>query len=110
MSIKATEVNRPFRYATYKDLSSQTELTLKLTAPDGTQAVLTATSGRVTAPPTPITDPDLGPLAASEYMEITTVATDFPVGGSWTACGVYEDAVPTYHIGNPATFTIGDAC
>ena len=110
MTIKATEVGKIFRYSTLYDMSSQTELTIKLTSPDGTETVLTGTGGRVTAPASPVTDPDLGSLLASEYMQITTIATDFPVGGEWTACGIYEDATPRTWIGNSATFTIGDPC
>jgi hypothetical protein len=110
MTIKATEVGKIFRYSTKFDMSSETELTLKLTNPDGTETILTSTGGRVTAPASPVTDPDLGSLLASEYMQITTIATDFPVGGAWSVCGIYEDATPKTFIGNTATFTIGDAC
>ena len=111
MSIKATEVGKIFRYSTKFDMSASTELELKLTNPDGTSVTLTQTGGRVTAPATPVTDPDLGSLLASEYMQITTIATDFPVGGTtWQACGIYTDATPKVFHGNDATFTIGDAC
>ena len=110
MSIKATEVGKIFRYSTLFDMSSETELTLKFTDPTGIETTLTATGGRVTAPASPVTDPDLGSLLASEYMEITTIATDFPVGGSWSVCGIYTDATPKVFHGNTATFTIGDAC
>ena len=74
-------------------------------------AAFTKTGGRVTAPASPVTDPDLGSLLASEYMQITTIATDFPGGGdTWEVCGRYEDATPKDFIANKAIFTIGDDC
>jgi len=111
MSIKATEVGKIFRYSTLFDMSSNTELTLKFTNPvTGVETTLTTAGSRVTAPASPVTDPDLGSLLASEYMQITTIATDFPVGGTWSVCGIYTDGTPKTFIGNTATFTIGDAC
>jgi len=108
MGIKATEVGKTFRYSTKFDMSSSTALDLKFTDPSGNTT--TISNPRVTAPATPITDPDLGSLLASEYMEFTTQATDFTEGGTWTVCGTYTDATPKVFIGNDATFTIGDAC
>lgn len=106
--IKATEVGKIFRYATGFDMSASTALSLKFTHSDG--ATFTVTNPDVTAPATPVTDPDLGGLNASEYMEYTTTGTDFTQSGAWTVCGTYTDATPKVYIGNSATFTVGDAC
>lgn len=107
MTIKATEVGQPFRYATYFDLSANTALSLKFTDPNGD--VTTISNPRVTAPATPVVTP-IGTLAASTYMEFTTEATDFTVSGTWTVCGTYTEGATKLLYGDDATFTIGEAC
>ncbi len=101
--IKATEINKIFRYDTNFDLSSNMALELKFIDPQG--ATSSITNPRVTAPAVTV-----GNLLANEYMEFTTLATDFTVTGTWTVCGVYTDAVPTTFFGNDATFTVEAAC
>jgi hypothetical protein len=108
MTIKATEVGKAFRYATYFDLSANTALSLKFTDPNGD--VSTITNPKVTAPASPVVDPDLGSLAADTYMEFDTEATDFTVAGTWTVCGQYDDATPKVYFGDNATFTVEEAC
>ena len=108
MTIAVGEVGKLFRYATGFDMSSSTVLTLNFTKPDKTTS--TVTSPRVTAPAVPVTDPDLGGLNASEYMQFTLEATDFDQEGEWTVCGIYEDATPKKFIGLDAVFTVLDAC
>jgi len=108
MTIKVGEIGKIFRLAASFDMSASTALTIKLTDPDGVET--TITNPRVTAPASTITDPDLGPLTASTYMQFTTLATDFTVAGTWTACGVYVDATPKKFHSDQATFTIGEAC
>jgi hypothetical protein len=108
MSIKATEVGKVFRYATGFDMSGNTGLSLKFVSPSNIET--TITNPRVTAPAVPVTDPDLGPIAASTYMEFTTQAGDFTEAGEWTVCGTYIDNTPKTFFGNDATFTVGEAC
>ncbi len=108
MTIKATEVGKTFRLSTGFDMSGSTALSLKFTHSDGT--TFTATNPAVTAPASPVTDPDLGALAASEYMEYLTTGTDFTKGGTWTVCGTYTDATPKVFFSTESSFTVGDAC
>lgn len=109
MGIKALEVGKIFRYATGFDMSSSTALSLKFTHSDGT-TIFTATNPAVTAPASPVTDPDLGSLNASEYMQYTTTGTDFTKAGSWTVCGTYTDGTPKTFFGDGAVFTVVAAC
>jgi hypothetical protein len=119
MSIKATEVGKIYAYSTLFDMSSNTELELKFTSPTGAVLTLTKSGGRVSAPAVPLTtdvenpDGSISPqqtLDANEYMQITTIATDFTEVGSWTVCGTYTDATPKVFFGDQATFTIDAAC
>tara|TARA_R110000782_G_C14770621_1_gene409042 strand:+ start:767 stop:1090 length:324 start_codon:yes stop_codon:yes gene_type:complete len=107
MSIKVGEVGKLFRYATGYDMSGSNVLTLKFTSPSG--AATSYTSG-VTAPASIVTDPDLGSIAASTYMQYTTDGTEFTEAGLWTVCGTYQDATPKLFHGGDATFTVGEAC
>lgn len=106
--INATEVGKLFRYAVPFDLSAFTALTLKFTHSTG--VAFTVTDPAVSAPAVPVTDPILGPLLASHYFQYTTTGTDFTVSGSWTVCGIYEDATPKKFDGTTVPFTVGDAC
>lgn len=108
MTLKATEFGKTFRYATTYDMSANTALDLKFTAPDGT--VYTISNPRVTAPAVSVVDPTLGTLEASTYMEFTTLATDFEMAGPWTVCGTYTDATPKIFYGNDAEFEVEEAC
>lgn len=89
-------------------MSASTSLTIHFTKPDGT--LLVVTSPDVTAPAVPVVDPDLGPLAASEYMQYTTQAGDIDQAGVWRACGVYVDAAPSNFPGETSTFTVLEGC
>ncbi len=112
MSIKATEVGKIFRYATGFDMSSFTGLSLIFIHSDGTTTftLTEATTPAVTAPASPVVDDDLGSLNASEYMQFTTIATNFTIAGVWTVCGIYTDATPKTFFGEDATFTVGEPC
>lgn len=109
MPINATEIGKIFRYATGFDMSSSTALSLKFNHEDGV-TTFTATNPAVTAPASQVTDPDLGILAASTYMQYTTTGTDLTKSGIWTVCGTYTDATPKKFFGGDAVFTVGDAC
>jgi len=108
MTIKITEVGKLFNYATAFDLSSNTELTLKFTSPTGAETSFTKTGSRVTAPA--VVGGSGGTIPANTYMQLITIATDFTEVGTWTVCGVYNDATPKEFHGNDATFTVEDDC
>ena len=106
MAIKATEVGKIFRYATGFDLSSSTALSLKFTHSDGT--TFTVTNPDVSAPASPVTDPDLGDILANEYMEYITTGTDFTKSGTWTVYGTYTDETPKTFYGDSTPFTVDE--
>jgi len=111
MGIKVGESNKTFRYATNFDMSGSTTLTLKFTPPSGTSFDIT--TPRVTAPAVAVSDPDLGALTASTYMEFQTLSTDFLEAGNYVVCGTYESTAtsPTsIFYGDDATFTVDAAC
>jgi len=114
MALKVAESNKAFRYATAFDMSSFTSLALKLTSPSGVVTTLTdLTTPAVSAPAVSITDPDLGPLAASQYMEFNTEATTFTEQGTWKVCGTYTDTATTPDttlFGGTETFSVGAGC
>jgi len=114
MGIKVAEGNKPFRYATAFDMSSSTSLSLKFTSPSNVESTLTdATTPAVTAPAVAITDPDLGALSASEYMEFDTLVTTFTEAGTWKVCGTYTNTATTpdsVYIGGEVTFTVDAGC
>jgi len=107
MSLRVGDVGKIFRLSTKFDMSGSTSLTLNFTKPDNT--TLTKTAG-VTAPASPVTDPDLGPLAASEYMQYTTIANDIDQPGVWKVCGIYIDGDPSNFPSAEATFTVLAGC
>ena len=90
-------------------MSSNTGLSLKFVHSD-TVTTFTATNPAVTAPATPVNDPDLGTLPASTYMEYVTTGVDFTIGGDWTVCGTYTVNTTERFYGEDAVFTVGDAC
>ena len=117
MTIKIGEVGKEFNYSTLFDLSAFTGLELKFTSPTGVITILTSAGGRVSAPavfipsvPATATEDEVPAIAASTYMQITTIATDFTEVGTWTVCGTYNDATPKEFFGDDATFEIGDDC
>lgn len=92
MAVKIAEVNKVVNLFTGFVLTAATSMTIKTTSEDGTITGTIAT-GRITAPATPVVDPDLGTAAASTYMQFKTQAADFTVKGNWTLCGTYNDTV-----------------
>lgn len=119
MAIKVGEVGKPLRYPTTFDLSSSTEMTLKITSPTGVVLELTQTGGRVSAPAVELTNEPViqadgsivnQTVPASTYMEITTIASDFTEEGNHNICGTYEDATPKDFSGDENTFPVGAAC
>ena len=111
MGIKVGESNKTFRYATNFDMSQNTALSLKFTPPSGTSFIIE--NPRVTAPAVPVSDPDLGALSASEYMEFQTEPTDFLVEGKYIVCGTYTNDTTNpseIFFGDDAKFDVEAAC
>ena len=110
MPISTDESNKLFRVATNFDMSSSTDLQLDFTDPNGVVSTLTSsTTPAVTAPAVAVTDPDLGALSASEYMQFATISTSFTVAGTWKVCptyintstnpdSIYEGSVVTFEV------------
>jgi len=114
MAISTGESNKAFRVATNFDMSSSTALQLDFTDPNGTVTTLTnATTPAVTAPAVAVTDPDLGALAASTYMEFDTISTTFTVAGTWKVCPTYTNTGTTpdsIYEGQVVTFSVLAGC
>lgn len=95
-------------------MSAGTKFTLNFTKPDGSALQKTElTTNAVSAPAVSLTnDPDLGNQASSTYFEVTSVAADFDQAGTWTCCGVYEDASPKiyYTEDPPKEFEVLESC
>ena len=108
MSIKAEEVGRVVNVATTFDLTGATYLAVRLHGPNNI-AVLVE-SPRTSAPPTDYIDPVLGLLPGGTYIQFVTMATDFPEGGDWTACAIYQDATPKEFYGQDYSFFVQDGC
>ena len=107
MAIKAGEVGKIFRYATYFNLAAATDLEIKITGPGGEVIVPTA---RVATLNQNVSDPDLGELTANTYMLFETIVTDFPVSGTYTVCGRYTDDTPKIFYGDIATVIVEGSC
>lgn len=117
MTIKVGDVGRPIYVATSFDLSANTALSLKFTAPDGV-TTFTKNNPDVTAPG--VDSPNLPPsegfpggiLPANTYMLYTTVAGDFDTGGAgtWQVCGAYTDGTPKFYQGDDGPLVIEEAC
>jgi len=108
MSLKLGEVGKVLRVAAGFDMSSNTELTLNFTLPDGTTTSKTTADG--VALGSGVTDPDLGVLAANEYVEYDIEAGFLSKAGSWSVSLTYTNTTPTpddIYIGDCATFTVG---
>jgi hypothetical protein len=107
MSIKAAEVGKVIRYFTNYDMSAKTSLEIHIIGPEGT---VTVDNSRISLSATPINDPDIGVMDANTYMIFSTEATDFPVAGEYTICGVYNDATPRTYYGDKARIMVEEGC
>jgi len=108
MAIKAAEIGKVVRYFTNFDMSAKTSLEIHITWPDGTMVVVG--NSRITLSSTIIVDPDLGQMDGNTYMIFSTLATDFPEAGTYTICGVYNDATPRTYYGDKATIVVTEGC
>lgn len=87
MSIAAGEVGKLFELGTFFDLSGATLLEIDFIGPGGvTTNIIT---GRIIAPAVAS-----GDYPANTYMQFPTIATDFPVSGTWKVLGAYDDGTP----------------
>ena len=108
MSIRAREIGKVFRVKTSFDLSAATTLEVHFTGPNA--EITDKATPDVTAPGVDVTDPDLGLLEANTYMEFKTIATDFPVKGTWTGCSRYIDPTPKDFAGPDTEFEVLEGC
>ncbi len=118
MSLTVGEVGKVIRVAAGFDMSSNTELTLTFTKPDLTTSVKTKTGGEVTLG-AGVTDPDLGVLAANEYVEYQTEVGFLDQSGDktdaapWNVYLTYTNTTPTpddIFIGTCNPFTVAAVC
>lgn len=108
MSLRIGEIGKTIRVNTDYDLSSNTQLTLTFTKPDGTTLTKTKTVDGVSAPAVDVTDPDDPTVTflANEYMEYDTVSGDLDQAGTWSVYATYNDATPKTFIGDVDRFTV----
>lgn len=102
---KAFRVNAGF------DMSSNTELTLTFTDPDGTEITKTTADGVIIG--TGVTDDDLGVLTANEYVEYPLEAGFLSKSAEWCVYLTYINTASTpddIYNGAPATFTVEENC
>jgi adenosylmethionine-8-amino-7-oxononanoate aminotransferase len=118
VALKIGEEGKVIRVAASFDMSSYTELTLTFTLPDDTTVTKTQTGGEVTLG-TGVTDPDLGVLAANEYVEYATETGFLSQSGSvanddaWKVYLTYTNTTPTpddVFIGDCASFDVSAIC
>jgi len=95
------------------DMSSNTELEIVFTLPDDTSVTKASADGVVIG--SGVTDPDLGVLAANEYVEYPTEAGFLSqasiVPNDWNAYIKYTNTTPTpddIFIGACVAFTVSD--
>lgn len=108
MSLKVGEVGKIIRVATSFVMSGNTELKIVFTKPDGTAIEKTKSGNGVTAPTVAVTDPLLGPLAASTYLEYPVEAGVFDVKGTYTGYAVYIDGTPKEFCGDKFSIAVED--
>jgi len=104
MGLKAKEVGKIIRYATFFDLNAASDLEILI---NGTIVVPLA---RISTPNIEVSDSVLGILAAGTYMEFSTEADDFPSAGDHMICGRYTDGTPKVYYGDTATITVESSC
>ena len=118
MSLKVGEVGKIIRVAAGFDMSSNTEITLTFTKPDLTAHIKSLTAGELTLG-SGVTDPDLGVLAANEYVEYDVEVGFLDQPGEktddapWKVYLTYTNTTPTpddIFIGTCNPFTVAAIC
>jgi len=100
--------NKILRVAAGFDMSSNTELTLDFTLPDGTTTTKVKADG-VSLGTSPVTDPDVGLLAANEYVEFPISVGFHSQEGGWNVYLTYTNDASTpddVFIGLCAEYTV----
>lgn len=121
MTIIQGDIGRPIYVPTTFDLSSNTELEIKFTSPDGTvKFTKNKTVDGVSAPA--VDSPALpantntgfsgGVFPANTYMLYTTVGGEFShESGLWPLCTAYTDATKYYQSDPPdGLLEVNEAC
>ena len=91
------------------DASSNTEVEIIFTLPDGTSVTKASADGVTVG--SGVTDSDLGVLAANTYYEYELEAGFLSQAGTWNAYAKYTNTVPTpddIFIGSCTAFTVSD--
>lgn len=108
MSFTKGEVNKDHNVNAAFDMSSNTELSLIYTLHDSTTVTKTSADGVVLGT-APITDPDIGPLLANQYVIYPIEAGFLSQAGTWNVYVQYENSVTgDVFIGKCAEFTVDD--
>jgi len=111
MALTIGEVGKTIRVAAGFDMSSNTGLTLTFTLPDGTTVSKTTADG--VALGAGVTDPDLGVLAANEYVEYEVESAFLNQSGAWKVYLTYTNTTPTpddIFIGTCNSFAVAAIC
>ena len=111
MSVKIGEIGKQIFVGTGFDMSNNTELGIKFVSPDESIEFTRLSADGVTAPGVPSPDlPNIGVLAANEYLLYETQALDFTVAGDWCINAEYTEGTTKFFIGDNGTLTISDTC
>lgn len=113
MSLKVGESGKSINVGTSFDMSANTELTLTFILPNGTTVTKTKTGGQVVLGVAPIVDPDIGALAANQYVTYVVEIGFLSLAGTWEVYCTYTNAAVTptdVFIGDCAAFVVGAIC
>ena len=106
------ETGRVFRVNAAFDMSSNTELSLLFTDPNGTTTTKTTADG-VALGTTLVVDADLGTLNANEYVEYSIESGLLSIAGRWCVQVLYTNTTPDPDdnlYGKIARFTVKERC
>lgn len=109
MSIKENDVGKILAVNADFDLSGNTELSIVLTKPDGSQITKTSADG-VTAPTTDtvvsVNGVETTFLANKHWTYASEAGVLTPAGEKWSIYGIYADGTPKDLAGRSAPFTV----
>jgi hypothetical protein len=107
MAINVGEIGKIININASFDLSSNTDLQMVFTKPDGTTTVTKTSADGVTAPGVNFTDPDTGvTFNANEYWSYPIESGLIDTAGTWAVYGVYIDATPKNFCGDGSSFVV----
>ena len=93
MTLYVGDTNKTFRVNAGYDMSSNTELTLTFTKPDGTVVVKASADGVVIG--AGVTDADLGTILVNEYVEYPLESSFLDAAGEWKVTLKYTNTATT---------------